>query len=187
MKRDKHELELSKKFTDFIESEQVAPNDRLDGAVLNMVRKELRPALWKVYGKLTLVEATAGLLTLTICPQFGFGLGQHNQFLHALHSSTPPAVFYLLCGLFFVLIGATLGGLLLNRAEIRTIGRSRYFYFAVYSVLAFLLLLALGTEAFVVSSLVWILGALLGNILGFEAAIRLRQATSGAEYGRNLM
>ncbi len=178
MKRDKNEQETLQEFTYFIESEQIVPGDHLDGAVLNMVRKELRPALWKVYGKLTLVEATAGLLTLTICPQFGFGFGQHNQFLHALHSSTPPAVFYLLCGLFFVIFGATLGGLILNQAEIRTVGRSRYFYFAVYSVLAFLILLALGTEAFVISSLVWILGALLGNILGFEAAIRLRQVTS---------
>ncbi len=177
MKRDKHEQELLQEFAEFVDAEQIAPGGRLDETVLRMVRKDLRPALWKIYGKLTLVEATAGLLTLTICPQFGFGFGQHNQFLHALHSSTPPAVFYLLCGLFFVLLGATLGGLILNRAEIRTTGRSRYLYFAVYSILAFLILVALGTEAFVISALVWILGALLGNILGFEAAIRLRQAT----------
>lgn len=178
MKRDKHEQESLQEFTDFIETEQIAPGDRLDETVLSMVRKDLRPALWKTYGKLTLVEVTAGLLTLTLCPQFGFGFAQHNQFLHALHSSTPPAVFYLLCGLFFVIFGATLGGLILNRAEIRTAGRSRYLYFTVYSVLAFLILLALGPEAFVVSTLAWILGALLGNILGFEVAIRLRQATS---------
>lgn len=178
MKHTKNEQEMRQDFVEFIDTEQIAPGKHLDEAVLARVKKDLQPAWWKVYGKLTLIEVTAGLATLAICPQFGFGFGQHNQFLHALHSSSPSAVFYLLCGLFFVLIGGVMGGLILNRAEIRTAGRSKYLYFTVYSALAFLILLALGTEVFVVSSLVWIIGALLGNILGFEAAIRLRQATS---------
>lgn len=138
------------------------------------MRNDLHPAWWKVYGKFTLVEVTAGLATLTICPQFGIGFSQHNQFLHTLHSSTPPIVFYMLCGLFFVVLGGSLGGLVLNRAEIRTVGHSKYLFFAAYSVLAYLIFVALGAEAFVVSSLAWILGALLGNLLGFETVIRLR-------------
>jgi len=174
----KTEHEVMREFAEFVETEPVAPGRQLDEAIFNRVRKDLRPYLWKVYTKLTLVEVAAGLLTLTICPQFGLGFGQHNELLHALHASTPPVVFYLLCGLFFVLLGATLGGLVLNRDEIRTVGNSRYFYFAVYSVLAYLIFVVLGKEVFVVSSLVWIVGALLGNVLGFEAVIRMRHATT---------
>lgn len=178
MKQPENEHKIFQEFADFLETEQKAPGKHLDAAVLGRVSNDLSPVLWKVYAKFTLIEATAGLLTLTICPQFGLGFGPHNQFLHTLHSSTSPVVFYLLCGLFFVIFGAALGGLILNRAEISAIGSSKYLYFAIYSVLAYLIIVALGPEAFVVSSLVWILGALLGSILGFEAVIRLRHATA---------
>ncbi len=178
MNQAKNEQEMFQEFADFVETEQVAPGKQLDKSVLGRVRNDLQPAWWKVYGKITLVEVTAGLATLTICPQFGLGFGQHKQFLHALHSSTSPAVFYLLCGLFFVTLGAILGGLILNRAEILAVGNKKYPYFSVYSILAYILLIALSPEVFVVSSLVWVLGALLGNLLGFSMIIRLRQATT---------
>ncbi|MGK2907211.1 MAG: hypothetical protein ACSLFH_12830, partial [Desulfuromonadales bacterium] len=82
---------------------------------------------------------------------------------------------YLLCGLIFVSFGAGLGGVVLTRAEIRTLGQQKYLYFAVYSLLTYLGLLVLGSEAFVISSLIWVLGALLGNVLTFTAVTRLRQ------------
>jgi len=177
VKQPENEQEIFREFADFIETAQKAPGERLDAAVLGRVRTDLGPALWKIYTKFSLIETTAGLLTLTICPQFGLGLAPDNQFLHALHSSTPPALFYLLCGLFFVIFGAALGGLILNRAEISRVGSSKYLYFAIYSVSSYLIIVTLGPEAFVVSSLVWILGAVLGSILGFEAIVRLRHAT----------
>ncbi len=178
MKETNNEQQMIREFVDFIETEQITPGKHLDEAVLGKVKNDLCPAWWKVYGKFTLTEVTAGLATLTICPQFGLGFGQHNQFLHTLHSSTSPAVFYLLCGFFFVILGATLAGLVLNRVEIHTVGNIKYYYFSAYSVLAYLILVSLSAEAFVISSLVWVLGALLGNISGFEAVIRLRQAAA---------
>jgi hypothetical protein len=141
-----------------------------------MVGKDLRLPLWKVYTKFTIVEVTAGLLTLTICPQFGLGFGQHNEFLHALHVAASPVIFYLLCGLFFVILGAALGGLVLNRDEIRSFCNNDNWYFAGYCILTYLTLVALGAEVFVLSSLTWMLGAMLGNLFGFGAVIRLRQA-----------
>ncbi|WP_020678031.1 hypothetical protein [Geopsychrobacter electrodiphilus] len=178
MNQAKNEHEMFQEFADFVETGQVAPGKQLDESILSMIGKDLRPAMWTVLGKLTLVEVTAGLATLTICPQFGLRFGQHNPILHALHTSTSPTVFYLFCGLFFVIFGAILGGLILNRAEILTVGNNKYPYFLVYSILAYILLTALSPEVFVVSSLIWILGALLGNILGFAVTIRLRQATT---------
>jgi len=73
-------------------------------------------------------------------------------------------------------LGAGMSGLILNRDEVRSVGNKKFLYFVIYSVLAYLILIMLGTEAFVISSIVWILGAFLGNVLGFEAVIRLRHA-----------
>ncbi len=175
-----NEQDMLDEFSEFVQVEPVAPSKDIDDTVTRMVAKELMPAPMKVYSKFALIEVFSGLLTLTLCPQFGLGLGRHNEFLHSLHTMTTPAIFYLFCGLFFVLLGAGVSGLVLNRTEIRTVGDYKFLFFAVYSALAYLMLVTLGTEVFVLSSLSWILGAFLGNILGFEVVIRLRRAINHA-------
>jgi len=116
------------------------------------------------------------LVTLTLCPQFGLGFGTHNEFLHHLHAATSPMVFYLLCGVLFVTFGAALGGLVLTRPEIRAVSQTRNRYFAGYSLLAYMVLVVLGPEVFVARSLTWIVGAMVGNVFGYGAVIRLRKA-----------
>jgi hypothetical protein len=176
MKKNDTEQEMLQQFAEFVEADPTAPSKETDEVVLRMVAKDLRPALVKVFAKLTLVEVSAGLVTLTLCPQFGLGFGTHNELLHRLHAATPPAVFYLLCGVLFVFLGAAIGGLVLTRHEIRAIGQTRNRYFALYSLLAYVILVTLGTEAFVASSLFWIVGAMLGNFLGYGTVIHLRHA-----------
>ena len=175
MKKTDSEQELLREFAEFIEAEPLTPSKGMDEAVLRVVAKDLSPAAWKVFTKLTLVEVAAGLGTLTLCPQFGLGVETHNEFLHQVHAATSPATFYLLCGMLFVTLGAVLGGLILTGPEIRTISRSRNRYFAGYSLLAYGVLVTLGPEAFIAGSLTWVVGALLGNVLGYGAAVRLRQ------------
>lgn len=169
-----NEQQLEQEFAEFVAAEPLAPAAALDEMIIKRVAHNLRPVWWEIWGKLTLVEVAAGLLTLTLCPQFGLGFGQHNEFLHALHSATTPPVFYLLCGLIFVSFGAALGGLVLPPAAIRTFGRQKYLYFILYTLLAYLALVTLGSEAFVLGSLLWMAGALLGNLVAFSAVVRLR-------------
>lgn len=170
----KNEQQIVQEFAEFIAAEPLTPAAALDEMIIKRVARDLRPVWWKIWGKLTLVEVAAGLLTLTLCPQFGLGFGQHNEFLHALHAAATPPVFYLLCGLIFVSFGAALGGLVLPRAAIRTFGRQKYLYFTLYTLLAYLTLVTLGSEAFILSSLVWMVGGLLGNLVTFSAVVRLR-------------
>lgn len=80
-----------------------------------------------------------------------------------------------MCGLFFVSLGALLSGLRLRRAELRVLGGMPWGFFLGYGSLAYGGLLALGEEAFMLASLTWIAGTVLGNALGFAASTRLRQ------------
>ena len=178
MRGDKSESELMHEFAEFVDAKPVAPLKSTDATILEMVGKDLRPALWKTFSKVTLVEVAAGLVTLIICPQFGVGFGHHNQLLHTLHLATHPVLFYIICGLFFVVAGGALSGIVLSRDEIRSVTTARYPYFTAYAVMMYVVLVAFGAEVFVASSLTWMLGALLGNILSFEAMIRLRHATT---------
>ena len=98
--------------------------------------------------------------------------------MHFAGALVCAAFFYILCGLFFVITGGALSGIVLSRDEIHSIATARYPYFAAYAVMMYVVLIAFGAEVFVVSSLTWMLGALLGNILSFEAMIRLRHAAT---------
>lgn len=174
MKKADLEKEMRNEFIEFIEADHFAPSEESKNAVMDMVLHDLNPAPLKVYSKFALIQTSSGLLTLAVCPQFGVGTGQHDEFLHSIHAAMPPVVFYLLCGVFFVLLGAVVSGLILNRSELKTIGNMKFACFAIFGVLAYLALVALGTEEFVANSLVWIAGAFFGNIFGFELATRLQ-------------
>jgi hypothetical protein len=165
-------------FVEFLAAEPATPRPATNEAVYRHVRKSLRPPLWAVLGKLTLVQAVAGLGTLALCPQFEIGLGAHHEALHLLHAWTGPLLHYLACGSFFVLVGAILGGALLRRGELQVLGRQKYLYFLAYSLAAFAVFVALGAEVFLVGSLLWMTGAVLGHILGFSLGTKLRTALS---------
>jgi hypothetical protein len=173
------EKEDVQEFAAFIAAEPVAPRRATDEAVLRLVEKSIRPTLLPVLGKLTFVQAAAGLGTLALCPQFEIGFGAHNEILHALHAWTGPLLLYLFCGIFFVLLGAALGGILLRQDEMKTLGNSKYLYFVAYSVAALVIFLALGAEVLLVGSLLWIGGAVLGNMVGLAMGARLRTALTG--------
>lgn len=165
-----------REFAEFVDAGRVVPSAEMDDAVLGTVAKDLRPAPWRVFSKLTLIGVVTGSTTLAVCPQFGLGSGSHNAFLHEIHAATSPAVFYLLCGMLFVILGAILSGCWLTRNEINAVGRVVNRYFATYCILAYVTLVTLGPEIFASSSLTWIVGALLSNVVCYGSVVRLRHA-----------
>ncbi|WP_028865179.1 hypothetical protein [Psychromonas aquimarina] len=174
MKKTDSEHQILHEFSEFIENKPTAPDKQVDNAILQMVEEDLCPPLWKVYSKMTLLNVTSGVMTLSICPQFGLGFGQESKLFYNLHLATPDIVFYLFCGLFFATLGAGLCSLVLKRDEIRALSYRKYLYFIAYSVITFLAFTVLGTEIFISSSTVWILGAVLGNVFAFESVSRLK-------------
>lgn len=172
--KNKSESDLLQEFADFVETPPVSPGQALDNTIKERIGADLSRQHWWLCGKLTLFQIVAGLATLTACPQFGLG-GSHLPLVHDIHSSAPPVVFYLICGLLFVSLGGLLSGLILQHNERAQVNRWCYRYFIAYAGLAYLILVLVGPEAFVASSLTWIPGALLGNITGFNLSCWLRR------------
>lgn len=177
-----HELSLElsddarRELAAFIEARPIMPRPATEAAVFRLVRERSlfdRQAFWALFLPL---QAISGLATLAVCPQFGVGGRWGGRLEALLHVSAHPWLFYATCGLFYVLFGALLSGLLTG-PQFRAAGAPRvYRLFAAYSLGAYLLLGLLGSEALVLVSLAWLPGALAGNILGFELGGRLRQS-----------
>ncbi len=161
-------------FHDFETTRPIAPGPALDDAVTARIGRKMRRRTWQTGLKMTLAQIATGLATLTICPQFGLGLGGHVS-LHAGHAGAPALFFYLFCGLLFVSFGGILCGLLLRRTELAWARRFSTTFFLGYAAIAYFVLTTLGSEAFVVASLAWIPGAALGNLAGFALTRALRQ------------
>jgi hypothetical protein len=168
------ERELLQEFSEFVEAAPTAPGPAVDAAVLNRVAAALSPPRWKILLRLAMAQTAGGVLTVSVCPQFGLGFDTHQVILHGLHAALSPGFFYLACGLFFISLGAIFSGLLLRRTELRSLDRPPWCFFLGYGTLAYVVLLALGSEAFVLASLAWIVGAVAGNALGFAVTVRLR-------------
>ena len=156
-----------REFIDFAKARPEPVPARLDSALMNRVREDLQPSQHRILGKFTAAQVLAGLATLTVCPQFGFGFGGHNAFLHSFHATAGPVLYYMLCGAIFMVFGALAVPLLLTRDELRTVRRTKYAFYLGYSLLAYMALTLLGDESFHVHGLCWLAGALAGNSLGF--------------------
>lgn len=169
-----------KEFREFVESEPAVPSARSDALIMKKVSADLRPAQWRVFGKFAAIETVAGTATLFVCPQFGFGFGGHNEYLHALHVAVDPFTFYVVCGLLFITVGAVLCSLVLSFDEIRAIRRSKYVYYPTYALGACLLFTLVGAEVYLVNALPWILGVVVGNWIGFGFTAQLRGAVRAA-------
>jgi hypothetical protein len=168
------ENHLLKEFCNFVDAKQVAPPVSIELKIMQMVEHDLSPSQWLVFIKFFFIQSFAGGATLFVCPQFGFGFGEHNTFIHALHEELTPFLFYITCGFFFVFIGAAMSGLLLSYDEIRLIKRSKYIYYVFYSLVASLIFFTLGAEILLFSTTAWILGSIMGNSFGFELVSRVR-------------
>ncbi len=163
-----------KEFCDFVESEPMTPSAKVELEILRRVEADLCPQQWFVFGKLFAIEAVTGLATLFVCPQFNLGFGGHNELLHALHETVDPFTFYLICGLFFVVFGAAISGIFLNRDEIRSIKNSKYNYYLIYACTAYFIFALFGAEILIISLIPWIFGAVIGNAFGFSLVSRIR-------------
>ncbi len=166
--------DMMEEFIKFVETDPVSPKATTDNSIHKMVAKSLHPSIWMVFAKFFSIEAVAGFATLLVCPQFNIGFGSHNELFHSLHSTLPPFLFFIVCGILFVLLGAALAGLILSRDEIRKIKTTKYIYYLAYSLTAYIIFVSLGAEVFLMSSIAWILGAIAGNFVGFEAITRMK-------------
>ncbi len=175
-KRPDTEKRSLNEFCDFVESEPIKPSTKTELRIMQRVAADLCPSQSLIFGKLFAIEAVTGIATLFVCPQFGLGFGGHNELFHTLHETVNPFTLYLICGLIFVVAGAAISGIFLNRDEIRTIKKSKYIYYPVYAFTTYFIFTLFGAEILIISLIPWILGAVMGNAFGFSMASRMRFA-----------
>ncbi len=165
-----------KEFEEFKNAESMSPPLGISEQILTRVRTDLHPSAWKVFAKLSTIHFITALVTLSICPQFGFrlfgeGMGLMGYFMHFGEVGCTIA-----CGSFFLGSSILVAMMVLRPEEIRVIRGHKLLELGALTLLSIGFFIMLQAEFVLGFFLAWAVGSLLGGILTLEAAwlIRLR-------------
>ena len=169
MKRDSSEWESG--FREFLEAEEKDPPAHLSRQVREGIHTDLTPSPWFVFARLMALTAASGMVSLFICPQFGFGqsVGIMRYFM-----LLGPAACSLACGAVFIGFGLGLAVCVLRPEEVRVIHRTKYLHLAVLAALSLSGFICAGASVVLTVALLWMSGAILGGLTVLELSHRVR-------------
>lgn len=167
-----------KEFNEFKNSNKEPLPSSLSLNLFHRVNDDLNPSWVRVLGKLSVGHVLSALVTLSVCPQFGFRLfGEGHGLMHVFMELGKVGC-PLVCGTFFLGTSILISTFLLSRDELRKLRRSRSL------VLTSLVFVSLGFfkimdgEFFLEFSILWTLGALFGGWIFLEGVWRARRPST---------
>lgn len=166
--------ETNKEFQEFMEADSIAPPMEVSEKILVFVHRELNPNPWFIFSKLSFIHLAVGVLTLSLCPQFGVrffgeGLGLMRLFI--------PFGTYgciTLCGAFFVGMSLFASGMILQIEELRVLRDHRILQISALALLSLGFFIMMDAEILIGFGVAWALGSILGGITLLEAGRFLR-------------
>ncbi len=164
---------MKREFDEFMSSRQSPPIE-LSQKVMAHVEGDLAPSLSQALPRFVSVYFASGLLTLSICPQFGIGpLGGGHGIAHYFMEVGLWAC-ALFCGSFFLGVGALTSSLFLTKPELAVLRKSSIWLVPTLSAFTLVILMIAGymiggyseflTPSYVVF---WTVGAILTGRLVF--------------------
>ncbi|OGQ22977.1 MAG: hypothetical protein A3I05_06050 [Deltaproteobacteria bacterium RIFCSPLOWO2_02_FULL_44_10] len=146
-------------------------------AFFTKLERRLFPHPWMVFSKVAFVHVIFGLLSLSVCNQFGLNPFDTNFSLsdwfmkiggHGLCMS--------LCGILFMASTYLFSNLFLTLEELESIQRHKWLQTGVFGLVSLAAFYFFGAQLVGAFTLLWLLGALIGGVLSLELSYRLRQA-----------
>jgi hypothetical protein len=151
-----------------------APSPELKTAIDGALASDLEPSFPLVLGKLGFIHVATSILTLSVCPQFGFRLfGEGMGLMHVLMRLGEWGC-AVACGFLFVGASVLLGALIMRRSEWRSIRSNGLLALTALTLPSLGFFKVMDGEFFLEFSIGWLIGALLVSRLLLEGAWRLK-------------
>jgi hypothetical protein len=158
------EKEWLEDFHEFVKSEGVPVPENISKVLLSRVHADLNPSPWTIFGKMVGIHLVVGTLSLAICDQFGMspfrtGFSLSDYFMKFGHSMC-----MVLCGVLFVGLSASAGGVVLRPEELRVLSQNSILQIFGLSAISLGLFAVFGADFTWVIGFLWLLGAMLGGV-----------------------
>lgn len=160
-----------KEFSEFLDTPDLEPPREISEIILATVSKDLHPPIWTVFLKLLSITAASSVLSLAICPQFGFG---NNFWLMRFFMELGKHVCSVACGTIFIGLGVIISFLLLRPEELRVLRKTKLLQLSVLSMLSLSAFVCAGAEIFIAVAMFWMLGAVIGGLIILEVSYHLK-------------
>lgn len=162
---------LEEEFKEFLDEPAFGPPASLSERVLSEVHKKLNPNSWLVFSKLSLVHFFGGLITLSMCPQFGINLLGADLGLIKVFYRFGTYGCVTACGALFISLTTILALITLRPEEIRKVRQLWFLQIATLSLLSLGVFLMLDADILWSFAIFWIIGGLLGGLMTLEVGM----------------
>jgi hypothetical protein len=164
-----------KEFKEFISASGVEPPKKLTEAILARVREDLNPNGILVFSKLVGIHTLSAIVTLSICPQFGFRL--FGEGMGLMHSFMALGTYgcMIACGGFFTGLSLLAAVMVLKPREIKVIRQNRLLALGGLTFLSLGFFIMVDAEILLSLAVAWFAGAFVTSLLTLELGWHLKQ------------
>jgi hypothetical protein len=166
---------MKKEFSNFLNTKTIIPPSQISENILYRVKKDLNPSVYLVSGKLSLIHILVSLVTLSVCPQFGFRLLGEGMGLMHIFSVFGKIGCTIVCGFFFLGISLLVATLVLKKEEIKIIRKKRFLEVLILAFLSLGFFLMIDVEVVFGMAILWFFGSVLGGLILLEAGWEFRK------------
>ena len=144
--------------------------------ILKNIKERLNPDLKMIFLKLFMVHIFTAILTLSICPQFGFQIFRSHLNLMDLFMKLGNHFCDFACGTFFTATSIFIALFVISRDELRVLRHHRNITVLSIVLASIGFFVIMNPQLFFELSLLWITGAIFGatTILEIGTEIQLR-------------
>ncbi len=163
----------------FLKAETTEVSKLLTEKVFLAMRDLLKPSAWTVFFKIAAIHFVVGLLSLSVCHQFGmnpfgteFSLDSWFMNLWGHHACM------VFCGILFASITFFCAGYFLSIEEIRALKKTKSIQALALGFISLSIFSVFGAELILTMAGLWLFGALLGSIAATEMVWLLKKRTA---------
>lgn len=166
--------EMNKDYQEFMDSKEVNPPQRIRDHIFSVVHRDLNPNPWQIFAKLSLIHFFVGVVTLSLCPQFGVRVFGDGMGLMRFFTSLGTYGCMAACGAFFVGTSLLVAAFMLNRDELRALKKYRLLQVSAITLLSMGAFIMADAEILFWFGLAWVFGSMIGGLAMLELGSILR-------------
>jgi hypothetical protein len=154
---------MKNEFQEFLETRESVMPSEVERSLLAQMEQKIDPSFGLIFSKVSLIQAFAGLLLISICPQLGVGFSKES-FLMDFFMTFGHHACTLLCGSLFLSLGVIGNWLFLTREEWRGYYQKALVFQPLILILSLFILAVLGAEGQWMIFFLWSVGGLITSI-----------------------
>jgi hypothetical protein len=148
--------------------------EHINAKILSDIKKRLKPDLKYILAKLFGIHTLTTIITLAICPQFGFQFFKTSLNLMHYFMKFGQHFCDFACGTFFTATSFFIALFIISRDELRVLKYNKFLAISSIILTSIGFFAIMSPTVFFELSLLWILGATMGASLALEIGIRLQ-------------